>query len=169
MRGVFENNMPASLIEQIEAQIRDIKNAYHRLLLVVASGNSGQVSALHSLAKENGFLYVNLGFALSQKLLELTERQRALRAPRLIEDILGAPGEQIVLLDHIELLFDVSLQQDPLRLLQGLSRNRTIVAIWSGSVQGNYLIYARPGHPEYRYYPTKDLNIIAIDSPGEDS
>jgi hypothetical protein len=38
----------------------------------------------------------------------------------------------LVLLDNIELLFDVHLKQDPLRLLQGLSRNKTVVATWNG-------------------------------------
>ena len=63
------------------------------------------------------------------------------------------PQADVILLDNIEVLFDVSLKQDPLRLLQGLSRNKTVVAAWSGSIDGEHMVYATPDHPEYRRYP----------------
>jgi len=47
----------------------------------------------------------------------------------------GASAADVVLLDNVEVLFDVSLKQDPLRLLQGLSRNKTVVAAWSGEIR----------------------------------
>ncbi|MEN6474686.1 MAG: BREX-3 system P-loop-containing protein BrxF, partial [Syntrophaceae bacterium] len=47
----------------------------------------------------------------------------------------AARKARVVLLDNIEILFDVSLKQDPLRLLQGLSRNTTLVAAWSGEIR----------------------------------
>ena len=66
----------------------------------------------------------------------------------------------VVLLDNIEVLFDVALKQDPLRLLQGLSRNKTVVAAWSGSVNADHLIYSTPGHPEYRRYATRGVMVV---------
>jgi hypothetical protein len=98
-------------------------------------------------------------------LLDLTERQRSLHVPRLLSEIVGRGGDQVVLLDNIELLFDVSLKQDPLRLLQGISRNRTVVAAWNGMVADRFLIYARPGHPEYRRYPIDDLVVVSPEVP----
>ena len=86
-------------------------------------------------------------------MLDLTERQRALQLPRLLSEIVGASAADVILLDNIEVLFDVSLKQDPLRLLQGLSRNKTVVAAWSGSIDGEHMVYATPDHPEYRRYP----------------
>ena len=65
-----------------------------------------------------------------------------------------------MLLDNIELLFDASLALDPLRLLEEISRNWTLVVAWPGHVEGGWLIYARPGHPEYRRYPVGDLMIV---------
>jgi ABC-type hemin transport system ATPase subunit len=70
-------------------------------------------------------------------MLDLTERQRALQLPRILAEIVGVSAADVVLLDNVEVLFDVSLKQDPLRLLQGLSRNRTVVAAWSGSSTAN--------------------------------
>ena len=58
---------------------------------------------------------------------------------------------ELVLLDNLEILFDVLLRQDPLRLLQDISMNRTIVAARTGSAD-DHLSYAVPRHPEYRRY-----------------
>ena len=71
--------------------------------------------------------------------------------PDLLDEVVGT-DEPLVLLDNIEILFDTALKQDPLRLLQGVSRNRTIVAAWNGTLENGYLIYAAPEHPEHRRY-----------------
>jgi ABC-type hemin transport system ATPase subunit len=65
-------------------------------------------------------------------MLDCTERQRTLQLPRLLSEIVSAFSAEVVLLDNIEILFDLSLKQDPLRLLQGLSRKQTVVAAWRG-------------------------------------
>ena len=39
-----------------------------------------------------------------------------------------------------------------LRLFQGVSRNRTIVATWNGTLENGYLSYAVPDHTEFRRY-----------------
>jgi hypothetical protein len=90
-------------------------------------------------------------------MLDLTERQRALHLPRLLREIVGNGDEEMILLDNIEVIFDVGLKQDPLRLLQGLSRNKTVVAAWNGSIVDDSLMYAAPAHPEYRRYPMRDF------------
>ncbi len=113
--------------------------------------------------KHTEFGYTNINLALSQRLLSLTERQRSLQVFRLLNEIVEENGTQVVLLDNIELLFDTSLKQDPLRLLQGISRNRTVVASWNGSIENEHLIYAQPDHPEYRRYPTTGLLVIGIE------
>jgi hypothetical protein len=60
-------------------------------------------------------------------------KQRALRVARIVDDIVQEQAADTVLLDNIEMLFHPDLKQDPLRLLQSLSRNRTIVATWRGA------------------------------------
>ena len=71
-------------------------------------------------------------------------------------------GSETVWLDNIELLFEPSLHQDPMRLLQDLARRLTIIAVWSGAIEDGYITYAEPGHPEYRHYPSRDLTIIQM-------
>src|SRR5947209_5656299 len=152
--------MAESLAEQIIHKIDQAGELYHRLILVIASSGMGKTAALREVAKLMQFGYTNLNLELSQRLLGLTERQRSLHVFRLLNEIVEEKSTQVVLLDNIELLFDTSLKQDPLRLLQGISRNRTVIASWNGSIEHEHLIYAQPDHPEYRRYPTTGLLVI---------
>ena len=148
------------LSNQIIGKIKQAPELYHRLVLVVAPSGSGKTSALREVQQSLGAPLINVNLEISRRMLELTTRQRALQASRLLEDILRENRSDVVLLDNIEILFEKSLKQDPLRLLQGLSRNRTIVATWNGKIGDNYLIYAAPDHPEYRRYPCRDLQVV---------
>lgn len=154
--------MAESLAEQIIHTLEHVEQLYYRLILVVAPSGMGKTSALREVAKNPNFGYTNINIELSQRLLGLTERQRSLQVFRLLNEIVEKSGTQVVLLDNIELLFDASLKQDPLRLLQAISRNRTVIATWNGSIENNHLIYAQPDHPEYHRYPTTDLLVISV-------
>jgi len=156
---ICESVMAESLVDQVLGKIDQAAELYHRLILIVAPAGSGKTSALQDLHERLGLPLVNVNLDLSRQMLDLTERQRALQLPRLLMAIVNEAKGDILLLDNIEILFDVSLKQDPLRLLQGLSRNKTIVAAWNGSIDTNYLIYATPDHPEYKRYPSRDLLI----------
>lgn len=151
--------MAEPLAEKVLAQIDKASELYHRLLLIAAPSGSGKTAALQDIAKSTSAPLLNLNLEISRRLLDLTERQRALQVARALEDVMG-PEVPVVLLDNIEILFDVTLKQDPLRLLQGVSRNRTIVAAWNGTLENGYLTYATPEHPEYRRYPSRDLVVI---------
>jgi hypothetical protein len=153
------------LADQIMRQIDQAAMLYHRLILVVAPSGAGKTKALQEIAKRTGFRCINVNLELSQRLLDLTERQRILQIFRVLSDIVGKDDEQVVLLDNTEVLFDVSLKQDPLRCLQGLSRQTTVVAAWNGTIEHGYLIYAAPDHPEYRRYPAGDLLVVSPPVP----
>jgi len=154
----------ATLISQeIIDKINQAHELYHRLVLVVGPSGSGKTSLLQEVSKRSGFGYMNLNLELSRALLELTERQRNLKLPLLVDEIVGKQDDQVVLIDNIEILFEVSLKQDPIRLLQQISRNRTLVAAWNGTVAGGNLTYAAPSHPEYRRYPAHDLLVVTLE------
>jgi hypothetical protein len=152
--------MAGFLAESIIEKIYQAAELYHRLILIAGPPGSGKTGVLREIHRRIGAPLFNLNLELSGRMLDLTERQRTLRVPNLLLEIVGKPDKDMVLLDNIELIFDVSLKQDPLRLLQGLSRNQTVVAAWGGAVSGDYLCYATADHPEYRRYPVQDLIVI---------
>jgi len=159
--------MPASVGESILERVSDAAKQYARLVLVVGPPGTGKTKTLHSLAEEHGFRYVNVGVQLARALLDLSERERALRARRILEDLAGN-STPVVVLDNIEVLFDVTLRLEPLGCLQSIARNRTIVAAWNGEVSESHLTYAVPGHPEFKRYPVAGLSIVgtSADSKG---
>ena len=156
--------MPDALSESVLARIDGARALYHRLILVAAPSGAGKTEALRRVAESTGAPLVNLNLELSRRMLDLTGRERALRVPDLLDDVVGRDAP-LVLLDNIELLFDAAFQHDPLRLLQGVSRNRTIVAAWNGTLENGYLTYAAPDHPEFRRYSRADRGDVVVVGP----
>jgi len=149
--------MAESLADKVMLQIDHAVDLYYRLIIMVAPSGAGKTAALQDVHGRTGAPLVNINLELSRRMLDLTERQRALQLPRLFSEIMNAFQTDVILLDNIEVLFDVSLKQDPLRLLQGLSRSKTVVAAWNGSIDNGHITYATPDHPEYRRYPLRDF------------
>ena len=152
--------MAEPLADRVIKRIGQAAELYHRLVMLVAPAGAGKTAALQDVHARTMAPLVNVNLELSRRMLDLTERQRALQLPRLLAEIVGASAADVVLLDNVEVLFDVSLKQDPLRLLQGLSRNKTVVAAWSGSIDGEHMVYATPDHPEYKRYPLRDFLVV---------
>ena len=153
--------MAEPLADQIIRKSKQASDLYHRLLLVVAPKGAGKTRALHEVRDRTGAPLININLELSRKMLELSERQRVLHLPFLLREIVDNNDGEVVLLDNIEVLFDVVLRQDPLRLLQMLSRNKTLVCAWNGSIVYESLTYAAPNHPEYRRYPMHDILVVS--------
>ena len=158
--------MAEPLADQIIQKVKQAAELYHRLMLVIAPAGAGKTTALQDVRDRTGVPLVNVNFELSCQMLDLTERQRALQLPRLLRDIVSKSKGDMILLDNIEILFDVGLKQDPLRLLQGLSRNMTVIAAWDGSIVDDSLTYAVPAHPEYRRYPIRDFLVASPEVTG---
>lgn len=153
---------PDTVIQKIEAA-RDL---YHRLILLVAPAGSGKTALLQQVAERTASPCLNVNLEVSRRMLDMTGKQRALRIGTVLSEIVEAAGGDTVALDNIELLFDQSLQQDPLRLLKDLSRSRTIVASWNGTIGESGITYAAPGHPEYRRYPRSDIDFLYVADEG---
>ena len=152
--------MAEPLADRMIDKIGQAAELYHRLVIVAAPAGANKTAALREVHTRTATPLINVNLELSRRMLDLTERQRALQLPRLLAEIVGAPETDVVLLDNIEILFDASLKQDPLRLLQGLSRNKTVIVAWSGSIDDEYVVYATPDHPEYKRYPIRGLLVV---------
>jgi hypothetical protein len=149
------------LADKVRAQIEPARSLYNRLILVAGPAGTGKTAALRAVCEREGFPYLNLNLVLSQHLLEHPSKARPLRLRGALEEILAKEEGQVVVFDNIEILFDPGLKQDPLRLLQLASRNRTIVASWNGDATGRGLNYAVAGHPEYRRYTEVDAILVS--------
>jgi len=153
------------LAEKLIQKLEQAKELYYRLVLLVAPAGSGKTATLRNVHERTLFPLINVNLELSRRMLDLTERQRTLQLPRILSEIITQSKADVVLLDNIEILFDVRLKQDPLRLLQGISRNITLVAALSAEISTQpsslYLVYAAPDHAEYKRYPVQDFLIVS--------
>jgi len=145
---------------KLEQAIEQAASQYFRLVVLAGAPGSGKTTALQSVAKKLGCSFVNVNLELSKRMLELTRTQRSRQIERLLKEVIAAVPGDVVLLDNLEILFDTSLEVEPLRLLQVLSRNRTVVASWNGSFRDGTLTYAEPGHPEFIQF--KQTEVVAI-------
>lgn len=151
-----------SIKEKVKQSLKVAEGLYYRLVLLAGEAGTGKTVVLHEIADEHCAPIINVNLELSAKLLELTKKQRILQLPRLLDEI-AERGNSTLVLDNIEIFFDKELKQDPLRLLQRISRNHLVVASWNGTASGRKLKYATAGHPEYRNYDQVDALIVGTD------
>lgn len=154
--------MTGHIHDKIKISIQTAEGLYHRLVLLVGDSGSGKTKVLREIADEFATSVININLSLSSELLDLTAKQRALRLPGILDQIVEKT-KSLVILDNLEILFDKELKQDPLRLLQGISRNHAVLASWNGAFIGGRLSYADAGHPEYRSYDADDTLIVGLD------
>ena len=151
--------MPLSSHDSLKSSIKAADGLYHRLVLLAGENKSDNSAVLRDIAYFFGTHVINVNLSLSAKLLELTKKERIFRLPEIMTDLTNSVPSPVIM-DKLEILFDRNLEQDPLRLLQGISRNRTIAASWSGQFSGGKLIYAEPWHEEYRCCDSADVLIV---------
>jgi hypothetical protein len=155
----MEDNLLADLILK---RLESMKSQFFRLLWIAGPTACGQNRILTRVSRQIDAPMLNVNLAVSRQLLELSEKQRPLRVSRILESAITAQSPNAVILKNIELLFDAALRVDPFRLLQKISRNITLIVGWNGIIEDNHLIYAMPGHPDYRKCPVKELNILSF-------
>ena len=153
--------------QNILQALNETEYLYHRLVLLVGETGSGKTTAMQEVCSEVDITPVNLNLELSRLMLEMTAKQRTLQLPKILEEMVNNTDGKTIAFDNMEILFDVNLQQDPLRLLQKISRNKNILVSWNGIVNNGKLMYAVPGHPEYRSYDKSDLFIIPMQKTNE--
>ncbi len=112
---------------------------------------------------------VSIGTTASTALLTIAPAER----PRAVEGVLAnalAPyGSGPIICTDIDLLFEPTLQINPLRLLRDYSRHAILVTLWPGTADRSFLSYAtsEPPHAHHRSWPRADLCdacVIALES-----
>ena len=149
------------LARAIAEQTELAAKSFYRLVVVAGPPGSGKTHVLNELRSARGWSLLNLNKVLSERLLDLTSKQRRLRTADILRDLIEEQGNQTVsMLDNIGILFHPALQQEPMMALQRASRNRTVIAAWQGEINAGKLIYGTPDHPEYRRLDVKDVQIV---------
>lgn len=105
---------------------------------------------------------MRVSLCLSEALLDYAHARQPRVAASLFSQLVLAFDQPVVGLYQIELLFSPALQLDPLRLLEQVSRYKTLIVSWPGSYEAGSLVYGKPGHVEYHRYTDFDARIITV-------
>jgi len=151
------------VIDRLERLVEEIAALHSKLVLLIGAPGSGKTALLHALGKNRGATPLNIGSALGSRLAAIPQKQRPLQTNTILRELADqhAVGD-LLLLDNIELLFDRTLQLDPLDLLKRHAHARRVVAVWPGELRDGRLVYAEMGHPEHQDYGLEGLVPFAI-------
>lgn len=145
----------------LEKIISYASQLYHQLVLVVGPPGSGKSKYLSEIAKEKDSPIFNLNLSLSNNLLDLSTNQRKISVDPVLSRELSSCS-RLLFIDNAEILFDRSLQQNPIKVLQNLSRSHVVFCAWGGSYENGVLSYAEPGHPEWLSHSDFDGLIVSV-------
>lgn len=146
------------MLEDLDRIVTEIGSLNSKLVLLIGPPRSGKSGLLSALAKRREAAVLSLGTALGRQLVAIPNARRHLVAVELLGELANScAANDILLLDNIELLFDRTLQLDPLNLLKRHAHARRVVAVWPGELHDNRLTYAITGHPEHQDYGIEGL------------
>ncbi|WP_336801065.1 BREX-3 system P-loop-containing protein BrxF [Kaistia sp. MMO-174] len=146
------------MIEKLDRLVEDISGLNSKLILLIGPPRSGKSNLLEQLAERRQARVLSVGAALGRELLTVPGTRRHLQAADLLKGLAdGFVSPGILLFDNIEILFDRTLQLNPLDLLKRHAHARRVVAVWPGELHEGRLLYATTGHPEHQDYGVDGL------------
>ncbi|MHB8252668.1 MAG: BREX-3 system P-loop-containing protein BrxF [Acidiferrobacter sp.] len=151
------------MLEKLERLVIEVAALHSKLILLIGPPRVGKTALLAAFGKLVEAEPLNVGPELGRRLAVIPRKQRHLQAStelRVLADK-HAKGD-LLLMDNIELLFDTSLQLNPLELLKRHAHSKRVVAVWPGKLRDGRLTYADMGHSEYRDYATEGLVAMEV-------
>ena len=103
-----------------------------------------------------------VGQELSEALLSESPQHRPHTANRWIKARLSEMAPGPVLCAETDLLFELTLKLDPLRLMRDASKVTRLIVAWSASYTNNVLTYAVPEHGHYRTWRNPGVAIAVL-------
>jgi replication-associated recombination protein RarA len=146
------------VFETLDRLVNEVGALHSKLILLIGAPGTGKTALLRALAKSRNLTPLCIGSVLGSRLAAIPQRQRHLQVPIILRELADqhARGD-LLLVDNIELLFDRTLQLDPIDLLKRHAHARRVVAVWPGEFNDGRLTYAVMGHPEYQDYGINGL------------
>jgi len=140
-------------MNNLESLVHEIAVLKSKLILLIGPPGNGKTVVLHQLANSRNLTPLSVGFELGTRLAMVPHKHRNLEASNILRELTDQHAkDNLLLIDNIELLFDIKLKLDPLELLRRIARTRCVVATWPGELRNGRLEYAEIGHPEYQDY-----------------
>lgn len=118
---------------------------------------------ISELRQEFDWPVLDIGQALSQELLSAQTSKRSRRTQQWINGMVSEFTSSAIVCTNISLLFEPSLDLDPLAMFLRLGRNTKLIVMWPGRYQNEVLSYAVPEHSHYRVWQKPVANIYSLE------
>ena len=139
------------MLTKLERYVDQLGELHTKLIVLAGQRGSGKTKLLHELGAKLGISPLNVSLELGRRLAATPINKRGFSAGELLREIaVKERTEDPLLLDNLELLFEPGLQINPLDLVRRLAHSKRVVAVWSGDLHDDRLVYADMSHPEHR-------------------
>ena len=146
----------------MHTEITDFLRTSHTCLLLVHPEVRRLEGAAAALPSAYGWPRLSVGRELSGGLLSEPVQRRSRKARPWMKARLDEMAPGPALCTEIDLLFEPTLELDPLRLMRDVSRVTRLVVTWSGSHVDGVLAYATPGHSHYCTWRRPEASILVL-------
>ena len=151
------------MLPTLEKLIREIGDLNSHLILLAGPSRGGKTRLLRQLGARLNIEPLNVSLELGRRLAVTPNTKRGFLAGERLREIADQERtEDPLLLDNLELLFEPSLQINPLELLKRLAHAKRVVAVWPGELRNNRLTYADMGHPEHQDVSRDGLVVLDL-------
>ncbi len=151
------------MLDRLERLIAELGELNNKLVLLVGVSRGGKTKLLRELGTSLSIKPLNVSLELGRRLAARPINKRSFSAGELLREIADKEvTDDPLLLDNLELLFEKTLQINPLDLVKRLAHSKRVVAVWPGELRGERLVYADMSHPEHRDYSLEGVVVLEI-------
>lgn len=151
------------MLKKLERLVEEIGDLNIKLILLIGPSRSGKTQLLRQLGAKLDIELLNVGLELGRRLAAMPNNKRSFSAGESLREIAHkGRTDAPLLLDNLELLFEPSLQINPVDLLKRLANSKRVVAVWPGELRVDRLVYADMNHPEHRDFSRDGIVVFEI-------
>ncbi|MDM8101340.1 BREX-3 system P-loop-containing protein BrxF [Oceanobacillus oncorhynchi] len=151
--------MNTDVLQAINKELNNIRLRRHQLVFLITDNFKEDI---RFVSEGLDVPYVNVNYELSEMLKDLSIKRRPRKVNELLKRIVREKNADTLVLDHTEILFDPQLHQNPVLLLEDISRNFTLIVGWKGQCYNRKLVYGEPEHDEYFTHDNTEGIIIEM-------
>src|SRR5699024_5148891 len=138
--------MDTDVMDAINKELDNIHLRRHQLIFLVTDDFKEDIRFVSDGLEVP---YININLELSKMLQDITIKKRQRIINERDKKIIIDKENDILVLDHIAIVFGRQLHHNPVLLLEDLSRDFKLIVAWSGQCNKQKIIYAEPDHDEY--------------------
>ncbi|GEM_PF-1193298 len=160
--STIKNSHNMAVVGEIRDKIAQLQYSYNRIIFL-AGGGAAASKAIKKISDELSIPIVNISLMLSSTLKDITPKEREDILPDILQRaIIDENNREVILLDHMEILFEPSLNHDPFVLLEKISRMRTLLVHFPGNFDGTCLTWSTPEYRDYIRHKVPEGLVIKI-------